>query len=171
MGGPSIVDWVVTEQILAEFQGDPQSYRAYVEAGKGEKQVSPFERATAGLVLGGESFVRKVRTMLQDREESPEQPALKELRRSGKPSMEALEAAVEELFGHETKRRRGRLKLYALRQYSGLGATAIAERYSRRHSAVAMAVKAIEAEASKSPALASRLAQLFDTVMERKSDS
>ena len=36
---------------------------------------------------------------------------------------------------------------------------------------VAMAVKAIEAEASKSPALASRLAQLFDTVMERKSDS
>ena len=58
--------------------------------------------------------------MLQDREESPEQPALKELRRSGKPSVEALEAAVEELFGHETKRRRGRLKLYALRQYSGL---------------------------------------------------
>jgi hypothetical protein len=115
--------------------------------------------------------VRKVRTMLQDREESPEQPSLKELRRSsGKPSVEALEAAVEELFGHETKRRRGRLKLYALRQYSGLGATAIAERYSRRHSAVAMAVKAIEAEASKSPALASRLAQLFDTVMERKSD-
>ena len=58
-----------------------------------------------------------------------------------------------------------------LRQYSGQGATAIAEQYSRRHSsAVDMAVKAIEAEASKSPALASRLAQLFDTVMERKSD-
>ena len=57
-----------------------------------------------------------------------------------------------------------------LRQYSGQGATAIAEQYSRRHSAVAMAVKAIEAEASKSPVLASRLAQLFDTVMERKSD-
>ena len=57
-----------------------------------------------------------------------------------------------------------------LKQYSGQGATAIAEQYSRRHSAVDMAVKAIEAEASKSPALASRLAQLFDTVMERKSD-
>ena len=57
-----------------------------------------------------------------------------------------------------------------LRQYSGQGATAIAEQYSRRHSAVDMAVKAIEAEASKSPALASRLAQLFDIVMERKSD-
>ena len=82
------------------------------------------------------------------------------------------------LSGVERLVRAGELVVHAfclmpnhLRQYSGQGATAIAEQYSRRHSAVAMAVKAIEAEASKSPALASRLAQLFDTVMERKSDS
>ena len=86
----------------------------------------------------GSVFTQPGGSLSDRRSQSPEQPSLKELRRSGKPSVEALEAAVEELFGHETKRRRGRLKLYALRQYSGLGATAIAERYSRRHpSAVA----------------------------------
>jgi hypothetical protein len=33
---------------------------AYVESGKGEKLISPFEQAVAGLVLGGEEFVARI---------------------------------------------------------------------------------------------------------------
>ena len=53
--------YVDTKTVLAEFGGDPGRYRQYVESGKGEKQISPFERAVASLVLGGESFVAHVR--------------------------------------------------------------------------------------------------------------
>jgi chromosomal replication initiation ATPase DnaA len=67
---------------------------------------------------------------------------------------------VEKIFAHESERHRGRLKLYTLKRFSGLTSTVIAHRYGRRHSAVTMAVKAIEAEASKSPALANHLAPL-----------
>lgn len=83
VGGRSVVDWVDRSTTLAAFQGDRKKYKAFVEAGKGEKLVSPFERATASLVLGAESFVEKVRVMLRGLDESLEQPALKELSRLG----------------------------------------------------------------------------------------
>jgi hypothetical protein len=41
----------------AQQQQAQQRYRALVEAGRGERPVSSFERAFAGLVLGGEAFV------------------------------------------------------------------------------------------------------------------
>ena len=47
-----------------------------VESGKGEKPISPFERAFAGLVLGGEAFVQKIRALVEDRKQDAEQPAI-----------------------------------------------------------------------------------------------
>jgi REP element-mobilizing transposase RayT len=55
-----------------------------------------------------------------------------------------------------------------LRKFSKLTATAIAKRYGRRHSAVSMAVKAIDEEASKSPALAKRIARLSKRLSNEK---
>ena len=52
--------WVETSLVLADFGADAAKYRGYVEAGQGERQISPFERAVAGLVLGGEAFVKRV---------------------------------------------------------------------------------------------------------------
>ena len=167
VGGPTVVDWIERQPILNSVGGDAKQYRAYVESGKGEKQLSPFERATAGLVLGAESFVTKVRKMLEDRV-SDEQPSLNELRRSGLPSAESVEHVVNEIFGDEPSRRRGRMKLYTLRKFSNLTTTAIAKRYGRRHSAVSMAVKAIDEEASKSPALAKRIARLSKRLSNEK---
>jgi hypothetical protein len=51
VGGPQTVDWVRTERVMAHF-GSPEDHRAYVESGRDEEPISPFERATAGLVLG-----------------------------------------------------------------------------------------------------------------------
>ncbi len=60
VGGPVCVDWVTTGRILEEFGGDRHRYRTWVEAGRGEKPVDPFERAVAGLALGGEEFTRRL---------------------------------------------------------------------------------------------------------------
>ena len=95
MGGPRVADWVHTERVMSGFSGDREAYRAFVESGKGEKEVSPFERAIAGLALGGETFVAKVRELLARRPDSGETPALRGLRRSGRPTLEQVKAAVD----------------------------------------------------------------------------
>ena len=71
VGGPPRVPWVSTGRILDEFGGDRNGYRRYVESGKGEKAISPFERAVAGLVLGSAAFVSKVKERLVERSSSP----------------------------------------------------------------------------------------------------
>ncbi len=50
--------WVSTRRTLDNFDGEVEHYRTSVEAGIGEKPVSPFERAVARLVLGGEAVVK-----------------------------------------------------------------------------------------------------------------
>lgn len=160
VGGPAVVDCVETERVLAEFAGDRKRYREYVEEGKGEKPVSPFERAAAGLILGAEAFVRRIRGLMKGLPQAADQPAWNELRRIERPSPEQIEAWVDDLFRGETPRRRGRLRLYALRRHSGLGTTRIAERYGRTPAAVPVAVKAIDGEAKRSRTLARRLAKL-----------
>lgn len=160
VGGRTAVDWVETERVLIEFAGNRRRYREYVEAGEGAKPVSPFERATAGLILGAEEFVRRIRGLMKGLPQGADQPAWKDLRRRERPAPERIEAAVDELFHDEPGRRRGRLRLFALRRYSGLSTTQIARRYGRTPAAVPVAVKAIESEAKTSRGLARRLAEL-----------
>ncbi len=51
-------DPLVSERTLGFF-GSPSHYREFVESGRDEEPVSLFERAKAGLVLGGEAFVSR----------------------------------------------------------------------------------------------------------------
>ncbi len=160
VGGPAVATWVETGRVLGAFKGDRESYRAFVESGKGEKPVDPFERAAARLVLGGEEFVAKVREILKERPASPEEPALIELRRRARASPEEVEAAVERVFGGAALRRQGRILLYALRRYSWLRPIEIARGQARTPAAVTVATKAVAAEAARAPALASALRRL-----------
>ncbi|MBI3097151.1 MAG: transposase, partial [Planctomycetes bacterium] len=160
VGGPRAVRWVETRSVLGEFGGDRGKYRAYVEAGKGERPVSPFERAVAGLALGGEAFVRRVRALLKGRVDPGHEPSLAQIRRLGRASPEKVEAAVNRIFAEVGSRRRKRLCLYALRLHSPLRPSEIARRHGRTPAAVSLAVRDLEAEARENRSLASGLRTL-----------
>ncbi|MBI3097563.1 MAG: transposase [Planctomycetes bacterium] len=170
-GGPRAVPWVETRAVLREFEGNRKAYRAYVEAGKGEKPVSPFERAVAGLVLGSEAFVARMRKWVSGRTEGGEQPSLRELRRSGRASPERVEAAVQEIFAGAGPARRHRLCLYGLKVHSRLRTVEIARRYDRTHTAVLLAVKHLDAAARHDRALAKGLSRLAVRVGASVADS
>ena len=160
VGGPTVADWVETAPVLEAYGGSRARYRAYVEAGRGEAAVSPFERAVAGLVLGGEAFVARVRRLVARHRDAGEQPSLRALRRAPHATPEAVEAAVAAEFADAGPAHRRRLTLVALRRHSALGPSAIGRRRSCAHSAVAMAVRAIDAEAASDRGLAANLRRL-----------
>ncbi|MBI3272407.1 MAG: hypothetical protein HYZ53_25670 [Planctomycetes bacterium] len=153
VGGPKAVQWVETGATLREFGGDRAKYRAFVEAGKGEKAVSPFERATAGLVLGGEEFLAWVRKQVKGRADTPDEPTLRELRRTERALPELVEAAVAKVFGSERPARKGRLLLYAQWLHSRLRPAEIARRYGRTRGAVTMAARHVEEECRRDTCL------------------
>lgn len=136
VGGPRGVDWVSRERTLAAFDGEPSRYRSWVESGKGERPVDPFERAVAGLVLGGEKYVEKIRAMFRSEEPTADRPSLRKLKVQEMRSAAEVEAVVAEIARNELPRRRRRLLLYALRLHSALPVGAIAKRCGRSPAAV-----------------------------------
>ena len=104
--GKPAVPWVTVDTVLGELgaSGIPpkarrNAYREYVESGKGEKPISPFERATAGLALGGESFVAWVKEQLSGRALNQDEPSLKRFRALGLVSPARIEESVKSEFG------------------------------------------------------------------------
>lgn len=162
--GVSPVDWVSTERTLSNFDGTPEAYREFVESGRGEKPISPFERAVAGLVLGGEELVEKVRRLTTRLESNIEQPALRHLQRMGKAEPDEVETLVEELFADEPPRRQRRLMLYGLRKHSRLRPSEIARRHGRSPGAVTLAVRDLDIEAMTNIALRTGLDRLKHAV-------
>ena len=162
--GVSPVDWVSTERTLSHFGGSPDLYREFVEAGRDEKPVSPFERALAGLVLGGEAFVQKIRHLTRGLEDDSERPALKELHMLERAEPEEVERLVEEIFEHELPRRLRRLVLYGLRKHSRLRPSEIAKRHGRTAGAVTQAICALDTEAQTNSDLREKLNQLATAV-------
>ncbi len=160
VGGPVAVAWVDTGALLAEFDGDRDAYRAYVEAGKGEKAVSPFERAVAGLVLGGEEFVKRVLARVAGRRSDVPESGLRALHRQARPSAEQVDEVVERLFADVGPARRRRLAMYAERLYSRLRPSEIARRHERSPAAVTLAVRDLEREAACDAGFAARLEKL-----------
>ena len=151
--GSACVPWVSTERTLKEFDGDRERYRRWIETGKGEKTISPFERAVAGLVLGGDAFVARVTDLLNKRVGSAEEPSLRYFKPTSTFSPDAIEADVHRVFAEETPRRQRRLLYYALRKFSPLGVSAIARRYDRTPSTVSMAVRQLDEESSRNKTL------------------
>ena len=69
VGGPAMTDWVCTVRVLGHFAGR-NDYQGYVESGRDETPISPFERARAGLVLGSEAFLKRIRDMTKAMEKA-----------------------------------------------------------------------------------------------------
>lgn len=160
VGGPAPFDWVSTGPTLRAFAGSRDRYRAFVEAGKGEKPVSPFERAVAGLALGGEGFVKRILDRLKGVRAAADQPALRTLRRMGCARPEEVERAVEKTFAGEHPRRLARLRMYALRKHSHLRCVEVAKRCGRTPAAVSLAMRHLEEAAKRDRRLAGGLREL-----------
>ena len=75
--GPACVPWVAMEKTMEAFNGDRGLYREWIESGKGEKAISPFERAAAGLVLGSQALVDRVKGILAGRPITSGEPSLR----------------------------------------------------------------------------------------------
>ncbi len=162
VGGPCVVDWVATERTLGAFES-PDHYRQFVESGRDEPPVNPFERAKAGFVLGGEAFVEKVRGMLAESPHENAQATLRALARAqGSPSPAAVRAAVADVFGDLSACQRRRLEMFALRAFTWLSAKEIGDAVGTAAGAVSKAHKQIGARLAQDAELARRLRLIAD---------
>jgi len=164
VGGPAAVDWVCTERILAHF-GSPEEYRAYVESGRDEKPISPFERATAGLVLGSPAFVERIRALEKGLRPVRDLTGRRALRQSGDlASYELLSAAVEKHFAKVSGCQQRQILAFVLYRLTWLKTTQIADLLERSPAAISMARRRVELRIADDPRLANALRSLEQEV-------
>jgi len=99
--GTQRLPWVTYRRVLGEFGRNVEQarreYRRFVAAGVGVMPPCPWADAVAGLVVGGERFVERIRGMLGNRKADRSLSSLEVLR--SRPSLERIVAVVAESFG------------------------------------------------------------------------
>ncbi len=100
------VPWVTYNRVLGEFGGPASAgrrrYVRFARAGVEEPPPSPFEEALEGMLLGSDAFIDRMRSLLDEKPTDRNVPQLEHLR--GRPTVEAIMAAVGEHFGVDTSR-------------------------------------------------------------------
>jgi len=148
--------WVTYSSVLGEFGRDPgparRAYSRFVWAGIGEWPKSPFSQAVAGLVVGSDAFLARIRRLVEDQPADRDQPELQRVR--GRPSLERIVTVVQEHFGVEASNwlpgtraddAARAVAAYLARCRFGYSATAVAAALGYRgHSSVRYAVKRAE---------------------------
>jgi REP element-mobilizing transposase RayT len=91
------LDWVTYERVLLDFGPGNMAacrrrYRQYVETGADEPAAAPWTEAVAGLILGSEDFVKRIRDVLSGRAADRAVPTLDRLR--ARPSLESIVALL-----------------------------------------------------------------------------
>jgi REP element-mobilizing transposase RayT len=93
--------WVTYSSVLGEFGGEASkaraAYRRFVAAGVNGPAPNPFSEAVQGLLLGSDSFLSRVRRLLDKRPDERALPQLTRLR--ARPSLAEIKDAVAEEFG------------------------------------------------------------------------
>jgi REP element-mobilizing transposase RayT len=148
--------WVTYGRVLGEFAAEARearrAYAKFLRAGLSEPAASPFAATVAGVLVGSEAFVERMRHLLGARSEAKGVPELKRLRL--RPSLERIVTEAASRFGCDAERwspgRRsddaGRaLAAYVARRRFGYSATEIAEHLGYRGpSSVSHAVRRVE---------------------------
>jgi putative transposase len=154
VNGEGRVPWVCTERVLCHFE-DRQDYHSYVESGKCMKLVDPFKLANAGVVLGNGEFISRIREFVRRRALSPESPSQKTLCRSETcPSVQAIRAVVDSVFGGWSPCQKRRALVWALYANTWMSGRQIAQVVSLSPKAVGNAAKEMEGRRGKDPVLA-----------------
>ncbi len=130
------VEWITYERVLGEYGSDGaearRSYARFVLAAIAQPPPSPFAGAVAGLLVGCEAFVTRVRRLLKDR---PADDALPQLGQLGpRPTLEQIAATVRESLGcaagwsagHRSDDAGRAVAAYLARRRFGYSATAVA---------------------------------------------
>ncbi|HEY2932881.1 MAG TPA: transposase, partial [Acidobacteriota bacterium] len=160
VGGMRSVDWVSTGRVLRHFSGS-EAYRSFVDAAEQETAAAPFERATAGLILGSEAYVDKVRQMIVMAADNPDIPTIRKLRFLPSPfSPSEIRTAVDIVFRTYSATQRMRMLIYALRRHTRLTGKSISEITGKRQSTVSQAVKELEERILSSPEFAADIDRL-----------
>ena len=144
------------------------AYREYVESGKGEKPVSPFERATAVLALGCESFVAWAKEHLSGRTLNQDEPSLKRFRALGLVSPVTIEEVVKAEFGDPRIKGKARSILATmLVSRSGLRPAEVARYLGVSRSAVAKSTIRSDQALASDPGLAKRVRLITARILEK----
>jgi hypothetical protein len=111
-------------------------YRMFVEALLDCEYESPFTGVVASTVLGSESFVCELTDKHVDGKQGDREfPSARKLK--SKPSLRAILAAVEAIFGNSRVTKNA--TIYLCHKYSGSGLKEIGEMFAIKESAVSQA--------------------------------
>jgi hypothetical protein len=152
------LDWVTYSRVLGEFGNTEKSaralYRRFVRQGMKRGCSSPWTNAAAGLIVGSDQFVERIRKMIAGREEDRALPQLNRLREP--PRLELIvRAAASATRSDLTDWAGGRrsndpsraLAAFVARRRFGYPSTLVAEALGYRNtSSVAAALRRIERE-------------------------
>lgn len=172
--GKPAVPWVTTKTVLGELgtAGIPEkqarpAYREYVESAKGEAPIDPLERATAGLVLGSDSFVAWVRDHVKGRPENRDEPSLRRLRALGLASPDRIEKAVKAEFGDPRIKGPARSILAALLvSRTGLRPSEVAQRLGVSRSAITKSVLRVDETVRSDPVVARKIRAITSSLLK-----
>ncbi|MEO8215446.1 MAG: hypothetical protein ABI718_00015 [Acidobacteriota bacterium] len=94
--------WLATDRVLDRIRSDrkdaQQIYREYVDERLNDPR-SPWEDLVAQLYLGSESWIAKMRAVIEEKPRSDDHPRAQ--REAGLPTMPAIVATVARTFGVE----------------------------------------------------------------------
>lgn len=95
------VEWMTYDRVLGEFGPSRgiarRTYARYVRAGIEEPPNSPFADALEGIIIGSETFVDRVRRLLDPRPVDQSVPQLEHLR--ARPPLDDIVQSVANYFG------------------------------------------------------------------------
>lgn len=168
--------WVEYAWILSQFGHNThearQGYRAFEEEGLTGSCDDPFKDVYGQVVLGGEEFAAKIRSLLRGRALSDEIVERKRFKET--PSAEEIVRAVARIFGVQADalKRKGsrnnrarKVAVYGVKRYSGLSNAEIGAFFGGVHySAVSKIAARLERERAEDRGLASLVAGLHSKV-------
>jgi hypothetical protein len=164
--------WVTYSRVLSEFAVTPararEKYVQFVLSAIALPPPSPFAGAVAGLAVGSETFVTRVRGLLRDRPADHALPQLEQL--GSRPTLDAIVAAVGERFGCHTAWSAGHrsddasraVAAYLARRRFGYSAGAVAAALGYRcPSSVSHAIARVESAGARLQTTVKELSKLL----------
>jgi len=170
LGLDSVVDWVYSKRVLAEA-GGLDRYKAFMESGLEVDDISPFERATAGIFFGDKQFVKTMRALIPQPRRLGDLSHYASLNRLRPPPTGYLVSIVDQVFQDWSRCQRRRVLAFLLREFFLLTGSEVAGIIGRSEVTVSEACHDIEARMAIDQDLTDRMRKLCRLAGARSSES
>jgi len=128
-------EWVSRDRTLSCFENSA-GYARFLQEGLQRDINDPFKSAVGGIAFGDESFVKRVRFLIQSPNWPDDGDRFGEMATVAGVTPEVVYSAVERLFADLSPCQRGRVLIYCLRRFTGLTGREIASLTGRTASSV-----------------------------------